>query len=129
MSAYALVQTKSGHKLKLSPADEGPGVRPIQGRKMGLNGTSATLDQLAFFLSGPLGTPVLDKTGLKGKYDFELDLTSSRNGGPASGDPPADPVTVFQAALPDQLGLKLEARKMPVEMLVIDRIEKSPVEN
>jgi uncharacterized protein (TIGR03435 family) len=38
-------------------------------------------------------------------------------------------VAVLQSALPKQLGLKLESRKMPVEMLVIDHVEKSPVEN
>jgi uncharacterized protein (TIGR03435 family) len=129
MSAYALVQTKNGHKLRNSGDSDGPGVRPTEGRKLGLTGHSATLDQLAFFLSSPLGIPVLDKTGLKGQYDFEFDLTSYRTGGPGSADPPQDPVAVLQAALPRQLGLRLEARKMPVDMLVVDRIEKTPLEN
>ena len=129
MSAYALVQTKSGHKLRLSEAGDGDGVRPMTGMKLGLAGHSATLDQLAFFLSTPLGAPVLDKTGLAGRYDFELDLTNYRTGGAGSGDPPADPVAVMQSSLSSQLGLRLEARRMAVEMLVIDHIEPKPVEN
>jgi uncharacterized protein (TIGR03435 family) len=129
MSAFAMVQTKTGHKLKLSLADDGNGVRPIQGVKLGLTGRSATLDQLAFFLSSPLGIPVLDKTGLSGHYDFDLDLTSHRTGGPGSRDSPADPVGVIQTELSKQLGLKLEPRKMPIDMLIIDHIETKPVEN
>jgi len=129
MSAYALVQTKNGHKLRLSEAGDGDGVRPMTRTKLGLTGHSATLDQLAFFLSAPLGTPVIDKTGLAGRYDFELDLTNYRTGGPGSGDPPADPVAVMQSSLSSQLGLRLEARRMAVEMLVIDHIELKPLEN
>jgi uncharacterized protein (TIGR03435 family) len=94
-----------------------------------LTGQCASLDQLAFFLSAPLGIPVPNKTGLSGHYDFELDLSSHRTGGPGSGDPPADPVAVIQAELPKQLGLRLETRKMPIQMLVIDHIETKPVEN
>jgi uncharacterized protein (TIGR03435 family) len=129
VSAYALVETRNGHKLKPSPVDEGPGVQPMRGAKMGLSGRSATLDQLAFFLSGPLGIPVPDRTGLNGRYDFELDLTNYRTGGPGSGDPPADAVSVMQSALPEQLGLRLEAQKLPIDMLIVDHIERKPVEN
>jgi hypothetical protein len=62
---------------------------------------------LAAFLGEPPGTPVIDMTGLKGRHDF----------------------AVFQAALPKQLALKLEARKLPVEVLIIDHVEKAAVEN
>jgi uncharacterized protein (TIGR03435 family) len=131
VTAYVLVEAKGGHKLKLSEAADGRGVIPIrdQGRTA-LTGQSATLDQLTMYLSAPLRTPVVDMTGLKGRYDFEFDITSfGVNGPPPPGEAPLDPVAVLQAALPKQLGLRLESRKMPVEMLVIDHVEKSPVAN
>ena len=129
MSAYALVEAKGGHKLKESAEADGQGVLPVQAPgKMALSGQHATLDQLTMFLSGAVRTPVLDMTGLKGRYDFELDITTFLPQ-PGSGEPPPDPVAIFQNALPKQLGLRLEARKMPIEMLVIDHIEPKPVEN
>src|SRR5262249_33797568 len=99
------------------------------GGRMALNGQSATLDQLAMFLSGPLRTPVVDMTGLNGRYDFEFDISDYRPKEPVPGEPPPDPVSILQSALPKQLGLRLEARKLPIEMLVIDHIESKPVEN
>jgi uncharacterized protein (TIGR03435 family) len=130
MSAYALVEAKGGHKLKPSQMDDGSGVLPLEGQRMALGGQSATLDQLGMFLSGPLRTPVVDMTGLKGRWDFEIDITSYGIKGPRTdGEPPPDPVSVLQDALPKQLGLRLEARKLPIEMLIIDKVQQKPVEN
>jgi uncharacterized protein (TIGR03435 family) len=131
VSAYVLVEAKGGHKLRVSEAADGRGVLPVQQQgKMALTGQSATLDQLTMFLSAPLRTPVIDQTGLKGRYDFEFDITNFMMQGQLQpGEAPPDPVSVLQAALPKQLGLRLEAKKMPVEMLVIDHIEKMPTEN
>ena len=131
MSVYTLLEAKGGHKLKESALPDGVGVLPVQGGKMALKGVCATLDQLAMFLSGPLRTLVVDLTGLKGKYDFEFDITNFVRTEPAPGEPQErpDPVAILQLALPQQLGLRLASRKMPVEMLVIDHIEKTPVEN
>jgi len=128
ISAYVLVEAKGGHKLKESMED-GSGVLPVSGGRMALSGHSATLDQLTMFLAGPLRTPVVDQTGLKGRYDFEFDLTDYRVKEHVDGEPPPDPVAILQSALPKQLGLRLESRKMPIEMLIIDHIEKTPVEN
>jgi uncharacterized protein (TIGR03435 family) len=131
VTAYVLVEAKGGHKMKVSEAADGRGVLPVREEgKTALTGQSATLDQLAMFLSGPLRAPVVDATGLKGRYDFAFDITSfGVNGAQPPGEAPPDPVAVLQSALPKQLGLKLESRKMPVEMLVIDHLEKSPVAN
>ena len=130
MSAYALVEAKGGHKLKESEDADGPGVTPVT-TKMALSAKRASLDLLTMFLSQPLRTPCIDMTGLKGKYDFELDVSAyvPMDKEKREGDPPPDPVYVLQQVLPKQLGLKLEARKLPVEMLVIDHIEKKPIEN
>jgi uncharacterized protein (TIGR03435 family) len=64
--------------------------------------------------------PVLNKTGVEGVYDINLDIK------PDSG---ADPFTVWQRALQEQLGLKLESQKAQVETLIVDHVEKMPTEN
>jgi uncharacterized protein (TIGR03435 family) len=67
-----------------------------------------------------LPVPVLNKTGLPGIYDFSVDVK------PEAG---ADMFTLWQSALQDRLGLKLEGRKAPVDVLVIDHAERIPVAN
>lgn len=135
VSAYALVEAKGGHKLKVSDAPDGQGVLPVnQPGKMALGGKSAKLEQLAMFLSGPLRTPVIDMTGLKERYDFDFDISTffAQQPGTAPGEgeqEQRDPVSILQSALPKQLGLKLESRKMPVDMLVIDSVAKVPTLN
>jgi uncharacterized protein (TIGR03435 family) len=98
---------------------------------------AAPLSMLAGTLSNQLGRPVIDKTGLTGKFDFKLDWTPDlgQNEGPfgkgpegeASPPPNNDGPTLF-TALQEQLGLRLESQKGPVEMIVIDKVEK-PSEN
>lgn len=128
--AYVLIEAKGGHKLTPSTAPDGPGVLPVADQnKVALGATSATLDQLCMFLGDPLRAPVVDMTGLKGRFDFTIDITDYVRAPRQPGDPEPDPVSILQNALPKQLGLKLEARKMPVEMLIIDHMEKAPVEN
>jgi uncharacterized protein (TIGR03435 family) len=86
-----------------------------------------------FFLSRLLGRSVIDKTGLTGKFDITANWTPDETQAaaplpdapkPPSGDVGPSIFTAFQ----EQLGLKLEAQKGPVEIFVIDRAEK-PSEN
>jgi uncharacterized protein (TIGR03435 family) len=118
-----------------------------------LVGQQQTIQDLATRLTNLLSRPVVDATGLKAKYDFTLTFSleglnmqgpmgpvpaggavAVGRGGRAGdapdafvpdGEAPPDLFTAVQA----QLGLKLEAKKGPVEMIVIDRIEKTPTEN
>jgi len=130
MSAYVIVEAKGGHKLTPAAAPDGQGVWPVSDQtKMALAGKSATLDQLAMFLSDPLRAPVIDLTGLNGRYDFTFDITNFVRIQRQPGEPDPDPVSILQTAMPKQLGLRLESRKMPVEMLTIDHVETKPVEN
>ena len=77
-------------------------------------------------LSGPAGRMVVDRTGMTGSWDFELTFAPENRGPDA---PPADPnAPSFFTAIQEQLGLKLEATKGPVEVLVIDSVER-PVED
>jgi len=90
-------------------------------------------DELAVTLTIPLledptipsyakGTPipVVNQTGIEGVYDIAVDIK------PDSG---ADPFTVWQRALQEQLGLRLESQKAAVEILIVEHAEKVPVEN
>jgi uncharacterized protein (TIGR03435 family) len=101
-----------------------------------------TMDGLAAQFSLRFDRAVIDQTGLKGKYDFKLrydpsSMPGGRGGpyrmikeGPGPGPvPEGDPPPSIFNALQEQLGLKLEARKGPVDLLVIDRVEKMPTEN
>jgi uncharacterized protein (TIGR03435 family) len=89
--------------------------------------------QLTTLLGNQVGRPIIDKTGLTGAYDIQLSFMpeGARAGGPAGplppGVPPPPPIdpdapSLF-TALQEQLGLKLESGRGPVDVIVIDRIE------
>jgi len=86
---------------------------------------------LGGILAAQINTPVIDNAGLKGTFDFTLRWTPAPNEanfaspGTATDITPADAIgpSLF-SAIQDQLGLKLESSKGPVEVLVIDKIEK-----
>jgi uncharacterized protein (TIGR03435 family) len=84
-------------------------------------------------LSNVLRAPVIDMTGLKGRYDLSLNVAKYAADMAAPGksveSTPMDPMALVTTVLQAELGLKLEAKKMPLDVLVIDRAEKSPVEN
>jgi uncharacterized protein (TIGR03435 family) len=83
------------------------------------------------------GRPVVDKTGLTGKYDFKLDYSIEDLGGQrwvalaarVGADAPNDSGPSLFAAVQRQLGLKLEDRKAPYDVIVIDHVEKVPTGN
>jgi uncharacterized protein (TIGR03435 family) len=131
----ALVIEKGGPRMKEStmPSDANPVLinRIFPGRVL-LPARNATMEQFAAMMQrAVIDRPIVDRTGLTGRYDFDLEWTpdESQFGGqvPAgAGDPPSKP-DLF-AALREQLGLRLEATKGPVQVLVIDQA-KLPVEN
>ncbi|MFN7992919.1 MAG: M56 and DUF3738 domain-containing protein [Bryobacteraceae bacterium] len=154
---YELVIANGGPKIQQSPQtpdEQGPPgpMRPdgppprhsirMMGRgHLTINGVD--LNMFSDVLSRQLGRVVVNQTGLKGNYDFELKWTPDINeggmfaGGKAPGDsrissdmaPPPDAAgpTIF-TALQEQLGLKLESKKGPVDTVVIDSVER-PSEN
>ena len=85
-----------------------------------------SMGQLVGMLTAQFGRPVIDKTGLTGKYDFVLKYNRNRERDRPADD--LDPTPPMDRALQEELGLKLEAAKGPVKVLVIDHIEK-PSEN
>ena len=125
LPVYALVQTKSGAKLAMHAAGD-PRAFFYSNRPGQVEGTGATSSMLAGMLSRELGHPVNDETGLSGQYDFKLDWTPDAELADGSNNAAAGP-SIF-AALTDQLGLRLESKKGPVQVYVIEKIEH-PTEN
>ena len=128
----ALVVTvgKGGHKLQPVDTEESPSLQP---GKMSLTGKGATVGQMTEFLAHELRYPIIDDTGLKGRFNYTLDINSYiteelRKPGPDGGPPPDAPSIVAQA-MKAQLGLIMSSKKMPVEMVVVDHAEKVPTEN
>jgi len=87
------------------------------------------LAAIAKFLGNILGQPVKDETGLAGKYDFHLEYLPRGNGAQDSTPDIPAPRPDLLDAVPQQLGLRLVRAKLPVETLVIDRMERTPTDN
>lgn len=125
----------------LSVANSGPKIQPVQqalaaqqANGIRFHGTMREFaDYLAVQFSMPApqnpdmpvraggpATPVLDKTGLRGLYDFNVDIR------PELG---TVPFTIWSRALPEQLGLKIESRQADVPVIVVDTSNKTPTEN
>ena len=126
------------------------------GFRVRLNAQRQTMAQLADSLSNQVDRPVLDRTGLASRYDFTLDfapdqsammtkmgvlsggLPPSPPGGAVAGGgrepspngsvPETDAAPLF-VAIQSELGLKLEAKKAPTDLIVVDHLEKAPSEN
>jgi uncharacterized protein (TIGR03435 family) len=91
-----------------------------------LTATKTSMASLADLVARELGASVADKTGLDGVYDFELRWTrEDQNPDKVSAD---DPPSLF-AALQETLGLRLLPQKVPVEIIVVDHVERVPIEN
>jgi uncharacterized protein (TIGR03435 family) len=135
-SIYTLSVAKTGAKLKesapspdASPAGPPPLIFHVLPQGLQLPGRNASMAELAsVFQRAALDRPVIDKTGLSGRYDFDLEFTpddSQFDGAFAKMPGYEDRVkpSLF-AAVQEQLGLKLEATRGPVDVLVIDRVER-----
>lgn len=123
-NVFVLTQTKGGHKLT-QPEDPAkrPMVRVMRNTPPQLPGVSytnvgqnATLAQLVDSLTNILSTPVIDRTGITGSFDFRYDYRTL--------DAPLEAGPSIFESVQSQLGLKLEAQKGPMEVLVIDHAEK-----
>jgi uncharacterized protein (TIGR03435 family) len=135
LPVFSLVIAKNGPKLVEANPDEITSISTSRnGASELITGKARSIADLARWLSVSLGCPVLDMTGLTGKYDFKLEWTPDdaptqpSAGGAASNPPP--PASVDSSgpslftAIQEQLGLKLESGKGPVEIIVIDHIER-----
>ena len=136
LTVYALTVEKNGPKLTRSEAaspfpnlvPSGPGNLPAR---------NATMEEFAGVMQAHLDRPVVDQTGLKGRFDFQLqwtpDETTQFTPLGAPGEPPKPPEGAetqpdLFTAIQQQLGLKLESTMAETDVLVIDKVEK-PSEN
>jgi len=134
MPIYELVAGKNGPKLVAAPesGDQHKGQFRLGRGQMNLS--SASMPDLADSLSRIVGRNVYDRTGIAGTYEIKLEWTPDEgqfpefkdhgDGKEGSAAAPETGPSIF-AALQEQLGLKLEAAKGPVEVVVIDHIEKA----
>jgi uncharacterized protein (TIGR03435 family) len=128
LPVYALVIAKGGAKLTEARDDEITWLRDTREDEHGMEttGSAVTVDELSHSLILFGGKRVVDQTGLKGRYDFKLtwrpDRPETDNTSEISNAP------VLLTALREQLGLQLVATKAPIEVIVIDHIER-PSEN
>jgi uncharacterized protein (TIGR03435 family) len=145
-----LVEAKEGGCAVVNPSAIPPPPKPGEappkfcgGLLMGrgqVNGTAVSVSQLGPLLSRMLGRTVVDQTGMAGKFDIKLEWTPEETqqmfGGPpplAGGDAPKSTApemagpSIF-TAIQEQMGLRLESQKGPVEMLIVENAEK-PTEN
>lgn len=136
LPVYTLIVAKNGQKLQAATDDAGTGggltMRRGSAGQTEMTGKNTPLSYLVKNLSNQLGRAVLDKTGLTGNYDFKM--TFSPDPGPQQGpvnsgaDQSAGVETAGPSiftALQEQLGLRLEAQKGPVGVVVIDSVQKA----
>jgi uncharacterized protein (TIGR03435 family) len=128
---YELVVGKKGSKLDVAKDDPGP-TNVFTPHANGLGFHNMNLVGLVNYLANVLGQPVRDTTGLTGRYNFNLDFRLPENGPDAGRGSPvpqaADFSSIVFASVEEQLGLKLQRRQMPTDVLIIDRAEH-PSEN
>jgi bla regulator protein blaR1 len=119
-TAYVLTVAKGGPKMKEST----PGMMRRGNGEIFSKGTQ--MGNFIRFLAVDPRRPVTDETGLTGTYEFDLKWATDR---PANEEPGAstasDPGPTIFTAIEEQLGLRLESRKAPVETLIIERVEKA----
>ena len=138
LSIYALTIAKNGPRLKestvspeASPEGPPPLIFVVSPQLIRLPGRSATMAELASVMQrAALDHPVVDKTGLSKRYDFDLEFAPDETQfGGAFSRPTDDPTRLdLSAAMQQQLGLRLEATKGLVDVLVVDHAER-PSEN
>ena len=135
LPVYAMVVAKKGPRL--DPTKELDGHSGTSSNNGELTARGVTLAQMADVLtqelSRELGRVVIDKTGIQGRYDCALKWRpdtgeARRNDGTDGSVAPTDSGPSIFTAIQEQLGLKLESTKGPVQVLVIDRVEM-PSEN
>jgi uncharacterized protein (TIGR03435 family) len=133
-SIYALTVAKTGLKLKessvspdASPEGPPPLVFVLSPESVRLPGRNATMAEVAsVFQRAALDRPVVDKTGLSGRYDFDLEFTpdESQFGGLGLKGTPESTRPGLFVAIQQQLGLRLDATKGLIDALVIDQVER-----
>jgi len=120
---YILTTAKGGPKLQKAESATGISAQSTAVRYH-VN-AKLTMDRFAEYISSRVGRPVKNTTNLKGVFDMTLDWAPDT----AEAAAASDPLPSIFTAVQEQLGLKLESAKAPIDVLVIDHAEKVPTEN
>jgi uncharacterized protein (TIGR03435 family) len=119
VASWIITLSKDPHKLR--PPTDPEGEFEAIPSPTDLTLRNARLDEFSNLISGPARMPVLNRTGLSGRFDFRLVF---------SGYPvPSETDYLFARAIREQLVLNVERQKAEIEMLIVDHIEKQPTEN
>lgn len=125
MAVYRLTVTKGGPKMTAGDPNGSPEQHPRDGSgQHSETMKNASMAELALVLEFRVDRPIVDQTGLNGRYDFTLKWTYDEDRAPTDGSAAPSLFTAVQ----EQLGLKLEPVKAPADVLVIDQVER-PGEN
>ena len=123
--AYVLTVAKSGARLKHSESNEAFDVPIKPGGPGRFVGTRVAMSYLAWYLSQQLGAPVVDRTALDGFYDFTVSWSPDPGlGSPGVHYKDSSEEPAILVALQEQLGLKVELHKAPVEVFVVDHVAR-----
>jgi uncharacterized protein (TIGR03435 family) len=119
VTGFDLVVGTGCHKLPLATGRTGfftarPGL---------IDGPNRTMADLVSPLTSMVGAPVVDRTGRMGRYDLKLEWTP--DGGAAATAPE---LSIF-TAIREQMGLRLESSRVTIDVVVVDRVERTPTEN
>jgi uncharacterized protein (TIGR03435 family) len=124
MSAYVLLPAKGGPKLKAVNDTQPGGIQTTMGPLRRHISGKVNMPYLAGLLANMLDRPVVDMTEVEGVYDVDLEWSPDVEGGGQLSDVPS-----LFPVLQEKLGLRLESRRAPVDICVIDHIERVPTEN
>jgi uncharacterized protein (TIGR03435 family) len=125
LPVYILIVGKNGPKFHESQTDGESSIEP-QKSALGVVIQRTPVAQLVGILSNVLGAPVIDQTGLTGRYDITINLMKYI---PQQSDTQPDLISMIVTGLQEELGLKLESKKVSLDLLIIDHVEKVPAEN
>ncbi len=129
MQTYVLSIGKNGFKAKESKTEGDMAMEPNQAA-MSVTISRAPISQLVNMLGQIVRAPIVDTTGLTGRYDLTLNIAKYAADMAERGkEMQMDPLALIVPILQEELGLKLESKKLPLDLLVIDHVEKSPAEN
>jgi uncharacterized protein (TIGR03435 family) len=128
LPAYVLTVGKGGIKAHESQAAGEPSLVPDQ-KTLTAVVKNAPVSMLVDMLSNALRAPVLDMTGLTGRYDVTIELAKYAASIQAGGGAPPDVEGLITDALQQEFGLKLESKKAPLDLLIVDRANKAPTDN
>jgi uncharacterized protein (TIGR03435 family) len=112
MPVFTLEIAKGGSKIREASPGEGPEIRGHNGH---LTAKRVTAEMLARILANELERPVVNRTGIEGAFDVDLEWTPEQN---------TDPGPSIFTAIQERLGLKLESQRAPVDVLIVDRVDR-----